>query len=126
LNDSKVGWDWCALLIAINRQIAMQHMEDKQLGPWFIKPSLSGEIDYEEFLNKCLFYLWHDVYKDDQIGEHSPFLVESSQNSFYLVQEAMRFGGLAAGLKAELLAKVSKSSGESPSLATESGPLAGE
>jgi hypothetical protein len=105
--DGLAAWSWEDLLISLNRLISKNHMEDKQLGPWFIKPNSKGEISYETFLNKCLFYLWHDVYKDDQFGDDSPFELSDDINSFSLLQERMRVGGLTAGFKKEFLSMVS-------------------
>ena len=106
--DGSVIWSWEDLLTALNHLISKNHMEDKQLGPWFIKPNVNSEISYETFLNKCLFYLWHDVYKDDQFGDDSPFELSEDTNSFSSLQEKMRAGGLAAGFKGEFLSKVSR------------------
>ena len=106
--DGSVIWSWEDLLTALNHLISKNHMEDKQLGPWFIKPNVNSEISYETFLNKCLFYLWHDVYKDDQFGDDSPFELSEDTNSFSSLQEKMRTGGLAAGFKSEFLSKVSR------------------
>ena len=51
----------------LNARITKQHnMEDKQIGPWFIRPNKNGLIDQESFSNKLLFFLWHDVFKDEQ------------------------------------------------------------
>jgi hypothetical protein len=105
--DGSVTWFWEDLLTIINQLISKNHMEDKQLGPWFIKPNANGEIAYETFLNKCLFYLWHDVYKDDQFSDDSPFELSENINSFSGLQEKMRAGGLVAGFKADFLSMVS-------------------
>jgi hypothetical protein len=105
--DGSVTWFWEDLLTTINQLISKNHMEDKQLGPWFIKPNVNGEIAYETFLNKCLFYLWHDVYKDDQFSDDSPFELSEDINSFSSLQEKMRAGGLVAGFKADFLSTVS-------------------
>ncbi len=107
MNDGITVWSWEKLLTALNALISKNHMEDKQLGPWFIKPNANGEISYETFLNKCLFYLWHDVYRDDQFGDDSPFELSDSTNSFAGLQEKMRSEGLAAGLKSQILLQAS-------------------
>ena len=85
-------------------------MEDKQIGPWFLRPNSDGEINYDVFLNKCLFYLWHDVYKDDQGGDDSPFIANDQVNSFGQTQIAMRAGGLKAGFKNELISSLGNES----------------
>jgi hypothetical protein len=108
MNDGHEKWSWQALLTVINKYVSKNHMEDKQIGPWFIRPKKSGEIDYDTFLNKCLFYLWHDVYRDDQFGDDSPFELSENANSFSSLQEKMRAGGLAAGFKSVFLSAISR------------------
>lgn len=44
---------------------------DKCIGNYFVKPD-SGIIDLKTFVNKVLFYLWNDVFKDE-IDEDSIF-----------------------------------------------------
>lgn len=106
MHDGFSNWSWENLLTILNKLISKNHMEDKQLGPWFIKPNSKGEISYETFLNKCLFYLWHDVYKDDQFSDDSPFELTDSINSFTSLQEKMRHGGLPAGFKPEVISQL--------------------
>ncbi len=106
MHDGLATWSWIDLLTILNQLISKNHMEDKQLGPWFIKPNSRGEISYETFLNKCLFYLWHDVYKDDQFIDDSPFELSEKTNTFTSLQDKMRHGGLAAGLKAEIISQL--------------------
>jgi hypothetical protein len=103
MNDGHEKWSWQALITVINKYVSKNHMEDKQIGPWFIRPKKSGEIDYDIFLNKFLFYLWHDVYKDEQDSDDSPFISSDELNSFGKMQNAMRIGGLQAGFKQELI-----------------------
>lgn len=103
MNDGHEKWSWQALITVINKYVSKNHMEDKQIGPWFIRPKKSGEIDYDIFLNKFLFYLWHDVYKDEQDSDDSPFISSDELNSFGKIQNAMRIGGLQAGFKQEFI-----------------------
>lgn len=59
---------WWEFLEAINHQIEeTTHSEDKQLGFFFAKPK-SGEnfISTDTFVNKVIFYLWNDVFKDEE------------------------------------------------------------
>jgi len=53
-------------------------------------------------LNKCLFYLWHDVFKDEQLSDLSPFKTDGPE-VFGEAQANIRDNGLAAGFKPELL-----------------------
>lgn len=110
INDGHEKWSWESLITVINKYISKNHMEDKQIGPWFLRPSSTGEINYDVFLNKCLFYLWHDVYKDDQEGDDSPFITNDQINSFGQTQTAMRMGGLKAGFKSELISSLGNES----------------
>jgi hypothetical protein len=102
LDDGKSKWDWINLVESINKSIVRDRMEDKQLGPWFIKLSKSGLVPWDEFLNKCLFYLWHDVFKDEQLSDASPFRLDGPA-VFSEVQKKIRDSGLAAGFKQEFL-----------------------
>ena len=106
LDDGKVKWDWIGLLERINECIVQDRMEDKQIGPWFIKPTQDGAVAFDVFLNKCLFYLWHDVFKDEQLSDLSPFKADGPQ-VFAKVQSNIQKNGLAAGLKVELLSELS-------------------
>ena len=107
LDDGKKKWDWIKLLELINRNIVRDKMEDKQIGPWFIKPAKDGLISWESFLNKCLFYLWHDVFKDDQLSDLSPFNADGPE-VFVEVQSNIRENGLAVGFKPEFLISIAE------------------
>ena len=78
----------------MNKNIVQDRMEDKQLGPWFIKPAKNGSVSMEDFLNKCLFYLWHDVFKDEQLSDFSPFRLDGPE-VFSEVQSNIQQNGLA-------------------------------
>jgi hypothetical protein len=102
LDDGRTKWDWIKIVESMNKNIVRDRMEDKQLGPWFIKPTKTGAVPWDAFLNKCLFYLWHDVFKDEQLSDLSPFKTEGPE-VFGEVQANIRDNGLAAGFKTELL-----------------------
>jgi len=103
LHDGRKDWFWIKLLVEINKRIILNNMEDKQIGPWFIKPEDDLKINYKTFLNKCLFYLWHDVFKDDQSSSDSPFRLEDGISTFGALQEAMVSVGLEAGFNKSFL-----------------------
>ena len=105
LDDGKTKWDWIQLLELVNNNIVHDRMEDKQLGPWFIKPAKDGQVPWDAFLNKCLFYLWHDVFKDEQLSDLSPFKTDGPK-VFGEVQANILDKGLAAGFKTDLLIAV--------------------
>lgn len=59
-------YDWWEFLKTINRWISKKtSSEDKQLGYFFVKANDSdGIIHSDVFVNKVLFYLYNDVFKD--------------------------------------------------------------
>ena len=67
-----LGWkleinnqDWWSFIQQINTIISSMTMSaDKQLGYFFCKADDNGIISKEVFVNKVLFYLWNDVFKD--------------------------------------------------------------
>ncbi len=105
LDDGKSKWDWIGLVEMMNGNIVRDRMEDKQLGPWFIKPGKDGLVPWDAFLSKCLFYLWHDVFKDEQLSDLSPFKADGPE-VFGEVQANIRDNGLAAGFKPALLVPI--------------------
>lgn len=59
---------WWEFIKAINEKIAAAtSSDDKKLGYFFCKPKTqdSKEIDAERFVGKVVFYLWNDVFKDE-------------------------------------------------------------
>ena len=109
LDDGFTRWDWIEFLERLNRDIVSDRMEDRQVGPWFIKPERSGSIPFDVFLNKCLFYLWHDVFKDEQLSSvFSPFQKEGP-TTFADLQKAIGEKGMSAAIRKELLAPVGAS-----------------
>lgn len=58
---------WWEFLQAINEVIEeVNHSEDKQLGYFFAKPEVGEYIDENTFVNKVVFYLWNDIFKDEE------------------------------------------------------------
>jgi hypothetical protein len=65
----KVGrhfYDWGKFISQMNRVVAnVTSSEDKQLGYYFCKADEDGNIiSANRFVNKVLFYLWNDVFKN--------------------------------------------------------------
>ncbi|MCT7615659.1 AAA family ATPase [Aliarcobacter butzleri] len=60
-----IKYSWKDFLIKINKKIySITESEDKQIGSRFV--NFSDEIvPKETFINKVLFYLWFDVFKDE-------------------------------------------------------------
>ncbi len=67
-------------------------------------------MPWDAFLNKCLFYLWHDVFMDEQLSDLSPFKTDGPE-VFGEVQANIRDNGLAAGFKPELLIAIAAAVG---------------
>lgn len=58
-------YDWWSFLEKINELIdTTTSSEDKKLGYYFCKPDEGDNITAERFVNKVIFYLWNDVFKD--------------------------------------------------------------
>lgn len=59
-----INYSWSDFLEKINAKIeAATSSEDKMLGFYFCKAE-NGTLTAERFVNKVLFYLWNDVFKD--------------------------------------------------------------
>lgn len=70
-------YDWWSFLDIINDIIEdSTHSEDKKLGYFFAKATNDGKISAETFVNKVIFYLWNDVFKDNESG-HKAFKDEN-------------------------------------------------
>lgn len=71
-----IHYNWTSFIREVNKKIYdLTKSEDKQLGYWFIKPNDFGEIDWELFVSKAIFYIWNDIVKDyaTMEKEDSPF-----------------------------------------------------
>lgn len=85
-------YDWWDFLQKINECIyKVTRSEDKQLGYFFCNPS-GGIIDEDMFVNKVLFYLWNDVFKDAG-SNNNPFKkkVEEKAADEKDIEKGMRF-----------------------------------
>jgi len=67
LNNGKL-FEWLSFLKIINEEIfEITKSQDKQIGNWFIDAQNSGKVITEStFVNKVVFYLWNDVFKDEE------------------------------------------------------------
>ena len=88
--DADTQFDWWEFVQAINKEIAdITSSDDKKLGYFFCKPQGESQtIDVETFVGKVIFYLWNDVFKDEdadifKLGTESPtfdqFYTEDAQ-----------------------------------------------
>ena len=78
-------YDWWKFVQRINDEIdELTKSEDKKLGYFFCKP-VNGIISAETFVGKVVFYLWNDVFKDQDMGSifHDKEDKELTFNSFY-------------------------------------------
>ena len=58
-------YDWWEFVQAINIVInVVTNSEDKKIGYFFCKPCDDKNITASQFVNKIIFYLWNDVFKD--------------------------------------------------------------
>lgn len=67
-------------LIKTNENLGM----DKCIGNYFIKP-VTDLIGFELFINKVIFYLWNDVFKDET-DDNSIFKDKTTYEDFFPVQ----------------------------------------
>lgn len=75
-------YDWWSFLEEINELIdTTTSSEDKKLGYYFCKPDEGDNITAERFVNKVIFYLWNDVFKDYDMS-HKAFKDEDKRLAF--------------------------------------------
>ena len=55
---------------------------DKCIGNYFVKPIDGNIIELKPFINKVIFYLWNDVFKDE---ENKVFEKNTSYEDFFPV-----------------------------------------
>jgi hypothetical protein len=65
--DNDKQYKWLDFIQAVNNKIyEITQSPDKQIGNFFINAIYTKNIINEEtFLNKVLFYLWNDIFKDE-------------------------------------------------------------
>ena len=74
---------WIDFIKSINHQITSNPNlgMDKCIGNYFIKPK-DNRISLKTFINKAIFYLWNDVFKDE-FGDESIFPEDITYESFF-------------------------------------------
>lgn len=79
---------WIDFIKGINGLVSsIPHLgEDKQIGNYFIKGrEVSGElvISMDDFVHKVIFFLWNDVFKDEERDENNIFKPGITYQSFF-------------------------------------------
>lgn len=77
-------YKWLDFIISVNKLIRAKETlgMDKCIGNYFLQPSgyENGEqiiIDKSAFINKVLFYLWNDVFKDEEYDDQNIFYISA-------------------------------------------------
>jgi 5-methylcytosine-specific restriction endonuclease McrBC GTP-binding regulatory subunit McrB len=68
-------------LIKLNMNLGM----DKCVGNYFINPSDGKNISIDEFIHKIIFYLWNDVFKDEE-GTSTIFSENTTYEDFFPIK----------------------------------------
>lgn len=86
IND-KQSFKWIDFIKNVNSIIKSNRNlgSDKCIGNYFIKPE-SNEISFEEFINKAIFYLWIDVFKDEEESIFSAIDENISYEDFFPIK----------------------------------------
>ena len=65
--DDNRSFKWIEFIEAVNMNIKLNPNlgMDKCIGNYFVK-SMTNDIPLEEFVSKVVFYLWNDVFKDEE------------------------------------------------------------
>ena len=81
--DDTHRYSWLEFLSKVNDKIySVTKSEDKQIGNWFINASTSeNSISKELFINKVLFYLWNDVFKDEVFNPDNIFIEKNTDGT---------------------------------------------
>lgn len=80
LSENQI-FSWLEFIEKVNDKIKNNENlgEDKCIGNYFIKPD-NKEILLEEFINKAIFYLWIDVFQEE---EETPFESGTTYSDFF-------------------------------------------
>lgn len=88
--DKNTEFDWWEFVKAIDNEIADKtDSDDKKLGYFFCKPQGDSKtIDVETFVGKVIFYLWNDVFKDEDADIFKlPTTAKPTFDQFYTEDE---------------------------------------
>lgn len=82
-------FNWLDFIVNVNKLIRDNENlgMDKCIGNYFIKPDKpNNTISVESFVNKAIFYLWNDVFKDE-MEDKSIFKNKTSYEDFFPIDE---------------------------------------
>ncbi len=80
-DGEKYSWIKFIEIINLNHIVNNQSLGmDKCIGNYFIKPDDTNTIRLKPFINKVIFYLWNDVFKDE---DNKVFVDKTSYESFF-------------------------------------------
>ena len=85
--SNEESFKWLDFIEKVNEKISKNDNlgMDKCLGNYFIKPE-NDKIEIETFINKAIFYLWNDVFKDE-IEEDSIFKNKTTYENFFPIDD---------------------------------------
>lgn len=85
--DDQRSFKWIEFIESVNFQIKSNRNlgSDKCIGNYFIKPE-NNEISFEDFINKAIFYLWIDVFKDEEESIFSAIDENISYEDFFPIK----------------------------------------
>jgi hypothetical protein len=76
-------YSWIKFIKKVNLEYIKENPSlgmDKCIGNYFIKPNIGNTITLKPFINKVVFYLWNDVFKDEK---NEVFEDKSSYEDFF-------------------------------------------
>lgn len=113
IND-EIYFSWLDFIETVNTKIKGNHNlgMDKCIGNYFINPT-DNTISLKTFINKAIFYLWNDVFKDE-FGDESIFSENVTYEDFFPIEGngAQKVTDLLVTLDVELLDKTAMVSNE--------------